>query len=89
MPGGAIAMAQAIYDEVVEYEDGTPATASQISKDVTAFLCWASEPEHDERKKMGLKVVGIFTMLLGLSLYMKRFKWSSIKTRKIFYNPRK
>lgn len=35
---------------------GTPATMGQIAKDVSTFLRWASEPEHDERKRMGLKV---------------------------------
>ena len=54
-PGGAIAMARNIYDDVVEYADGTPATASQIAKDVTTFLAWAAEPEHDDRKKTGIE----------------------------------
>lgn len=31
-PGGAISMAQALYNEVMEYSDGTPATASQLAK---------------------------------------------------------
>lgn len=35
---------------------GTPATMSQVAKDVATFLRWASEPEHDHRKRMGLKV---------------------------------
>lgn len=39
-PGGLIAMAQALYDEIIEYEDGTPATQSQLAKDVTTFLTW-------------------------------------------------
>jgi ubiquinol-cytochrome c reductase cytochrome c1 subunit len=55
-PGGAISMAQAIYSEVIEYSDGTPATASQLAKDVSVFLKWAAEPEHDDRKQMALKV---------------------------------
>ncbi|KAK9674897.1 cytochrome c1 [Basidiobolus ranarum] len=50
-PGGAIAMARVLYDGLVEYEDGTPATASQMAKDVSTFLSWSSEPEHEERKK--------------------------------------
>lgn len=38
---------------------GTPATMSQIAKDVCTFLRWASEPEHDHRKRMALKVKGL------------------------------
>ena len=39
-------MAPALTTEgQVEYEDGTPATVSQMAKDVTAFLAWAAEPE--------------------------------------------
>uniref|UniRef100_A0A7N5KM00 Cytochrome c1, heme protein, mitochondrial-like n=1 Tax=Ailuropoda melanoleuca TaxID=9646 RepID=A0A7N5KM00_AILME len=54
-PGQAIGMAPPIYDEVLEFDDGTPATMSQVAKDVCTFLRWASEPEHDHRKLMGLK----------------------------------
>jgi len=35
---------------------GTPATASQLAKDVCTYLRWAQEIEHDDRKRMGLKV---------------------------------
>ena len=31
---------------LVEYEDGTPATASQMAKDVVHFLNWTASPEH-------------------------------------------
>lgn len=56
---------------------------SQMAKDVVTFLHWAAEPEHDERKKAGLKAVILFSTLTAISLYIKRFKWSLIKTRKI------
>ncbi|KAG8946084.1 cytochrome c1 [Tulasnella sp. 424] len=88
-PGGAIAMARVLFDGLVEYPDGTPATTSQMAKDVTTFLNWAAEPEHDERKKIGLQAMIIFSTLLTLSLYTKRFKWTPLKTRKIVYVPPK
>lgn len=53
---GAIGMPQLLYDEVIEYSDGTPASASQLAKDVTTFLAWCSMPEHDERKLLAMKV---------------------------------
>ncbi|KAH8071800.1 cytochrome C1 family-domain-containing protein [Cristinia sonorae] len=82
-PGNAISMARVLFDGLVEYDDGTPATTSQMAKDVVTFLNWAAEPEHDERKKAGLKAVILFSALTAISLYVKRFKWSLIKSRKI------
>lgn len=55
-PGGAISMAQALYNEVVEFPDGTPATQSQCAKDVISFLAWAASPEQDYRKTLAIKV---------------------------------
>jgi hypothetical protein len=55
-PGGGIAMARVLFDGMVEYDDKTPATTSQMAKDVVTFLAWAAEPEHDDRKKMGMQV---------------------------------
>ncbi|KAL7421115.1 cytochrome c1 [Cryptotrichosporon argae] len=86
-PGGGIAMARVLFDGLVEYDDGTPATTSQMAKDVVNFLAWTAEPEHDDRKKMGLQAVIILSTMTALSLYIKRFKWSVIKNRKLFYNP--
>jgi ubiquinol-cytochrome c reductase cytochrome c1 subunit len=44
-------MQRVLYDGLVEYADGTPATTSQMAKDVVTFLSWAAEPELDERKR--------------------------------------
>jgi len=86
-PGTGIAMARVLYNELVEYEDGTPATASQMAKDVVEFLNWSAEPEMDIRKKMGMKVLIITTAMFALSVWVKRYKWATIKTRKIAYVP--
>lgn len=86
-PGGAISMARVLYDGLVEYEDGTPATSSQMAKDVTVFLAWCSEPESDERKKMGMKAMLILGGLAALSYWWKRHTWSYLKTRKIVVLP--
>ncbi|KAI9817964.1 MAG: cytochrome c1 [Phylliscum demangeonii] len=86
-PGTGIAMARVLYDGLVDYEDKTPATTSQMAKDVVEFLNWAAEPEMDERKKMGWKVITITSVLFALSIWVKKYKWAPIKTRKIVYNP--
>jgi ubiquinol-cytochrome c reductase cytochrome c1 subunit len=48
----------------------------------------SSYPEHDERKKMGLKALVLFVALFPLALYWKRFKWSYVKSRRVVYNPK-
>jgi hypothetical protein len=35
-------------DDVVTYDDGTPATVDQMARDVSAFLAWAAEPKMEE-----------------------------------------
>jgi len=87
-PGGALSMQPPIYNEIIEYEDGTPATQSQLAKDVCTFLAWSASPEHDMRKKMGVKVFALFPVLLLTSWYMKRRYWSLVKSRKLVYTPR-
>ncbi|XP_029550987.1 cytochrome c1, heme protein, mitochondrial [Salmo trutta] len=88
-PGQAIGMAPPIYNEILEFEDGTPATMSQVAKDVCTFLRWAAEPEHDQRKRMGLKLLMGSAILVPLVYYMKRHRWSVLKSRKIAYRPPK
>ncbi|XP_078040278.1 cytochrome c1 [Augochlora pura] len=85
--GGALGMAQVIFDEVLEFEDGTPATASQVAKDIVSFLTWTSNPEHDDRQRLFIKAVIIFTTLSALSYYWKKHKWSTLKSTKIVFTP--
>ncbi|KAL2609723.1 hypothetical protein R1flu_028296 [Riccia fluitans] len=82
-PGGAIAMPKMLMDGGVEYEDGTPATESQMAKDVVTFLSWAAEPEMDERKLMGFKWIFVLSLAFLQAAYYKRWKWAPIKSRRI------
>jgi len=83
--GGGIAMARALYDGGVDYEDGTPATTSQMAKDVTTFLLWASNPEHDFKKQWGSQAVITLSILLAFIVYWKRFKFSTLKYRRLVF----
>ncbi|XP_074314500.1 cytochrome c1-2, heme protein, mitochondrial-like [Silene latifolia] len=58
-PGGAIAMPKMLSDGAVEYEDGTPATESQMAKYVVTFFTWAAEPEMEERKLASLPYISL------------------------------
>ena len=71
-PGNAIAMAQPLYDEMVEYTDGTEATISQMSYDVANFLAWSAEPTMEERKSLGLIVMGFLSIFLILMFFSVR-----------------
>ena len=77
-PGGQIAMAPPLSEDIVEYEDKTKATVAQMSRDVTTFLAWAAEPELEERKRMGVKVVLFLIVLTGLFYAIKRRVWADL-----------
>ena len=60
------------------YADGTSATVSQMSQDVTQFLMWAAEPKLEERKGTGLKVILFLIVLTGLTFALKRKIWADV-----------
>lgn len=80
-------MARALFDGLVEYEDGTPATSSQMAKDVVEFLNWTAEPEMDDRKRMGAKAITLLVGLFAVTVWVKRYKWTPVKTRQLTYSP--
>jgi ubiquinol-cytochrome c reductase cytochrome c1 subunit len=87
-PGEAIGMAPPLYDDQIEYDDGTPATMSQMAKDVVTFLTWCAEPEHDDRKRYGMKAIIILSLVSAGLWYAKRHRWSVLKSRVVQYKPR-
>jgi len=77
-PGHQIGMPPPLSDDRVTYADGTQATLDQQAKDVTAFLAWASEPNLEERKQLGVSVI-LFLIVLTAMLYaLKRHIWSDV-----------
>jgi len=87
--GGFIAMPPPLYDDQIEYTDGTKATLSQMAKDVTEFLKWTAERDHDDRKQIAIKAFLVLVPAIFITYHWKRRKWSSLKSRKIaFYKPK-
>tara|TARA_Y100001960_G_C14751745_1_gene868884 strand:+ start:1671 stop:2495 length:825 start_codon:yes stop_codon:yes gene_type:complete len=77
--GNVIGMPPPLYDEAIEYIDGTNASLHQLSYDIVNFLNWTAEPELEKRKSLGIKVI-LFLLVLTALLYvtMKEI-WSRIK----------
>lgn len=94
-------MPQQLFDEGIEYSDGTPATITQQAKDVATFIRWAGEQWHDTRKRWFWRVclsrgftieiiskfqlLSITPILTFVLLYGKRYVWAYIKSQKFIY----
>ena len=79
MVGNKIKMPNNLMDGLVEYADGTESTVDQMAKDVTAFLAWASEPEMEDRKSLGVSVMLFLLLLTALSYFAMKQIWAPIK----------
>lgn len=77
-PGNQIAMPAPLNEGAVTFEDGTSATVDQMAKDVAAFLTWSAEPELQDRKRMGIKILAFLLVFTALSLALKRKIWADI-----------
>ena len=77
-PGHQIAMAPPLAEGSVDYADGTEATLDQEAHDVVTFLAWAAQPELEERKRLGVKVLLFLIVLTGMLYAVKRKIWSDV-----------
>ncbi|NPD14282.1 cytochrome c1 [Xinfangfangia sp. D13-10-4-6] len=83
VPGSWIAMAPPLSDDVVSFEDGSPATVDAIAMDVSAFLMWSAEPKMMDRKQAGFVAV-VFLILLSSLLYLTNKKlWAKVKGKTV------
>ncbi|MFV2034916.1 MAG: cytochrome c1 [Halocynthiibacter sp.] len=78
-PGHQTAMPQPLFEDGVEYNDGTAASVDQMAKDVTSFLMWAAEPHLEARKRIGFQVLIFLFIFVGLFYATKRKIWSRVK----------
>ncbi len=77
-PGHQIAMPQPLVDDRVTYADGTKATLDQEAKDVVTFLTYTANPEMEERKQLGVKMVLFLVFLTCIVYALKRKIWANV-----------
>jgi ubiquinol-cytochrome c reductase cytochrome c1 subunit len=76
--GHQISMAQPLWPDMVDYQDGTEPTVSQMAADVTQFLAWAGDPKMEDRKQTGVKVI-LFLIVMTIIFYAyKRRTWRDV-----------
>jgi ubiquinol-cytochrome c reductase cytochrome c1 subunit len=79
VPGSWIAMPPQVLDGLVEYADGTEATADQHARDVAAFLMWTAEPKMMERKTAGFRNFLVLGLLAVLLYFTNKRVWRAVK----------
>ena len=77
-PGNQIAMPQPLQADQVEYTDGTKPTIEQEARDVVTFLEYIGNPEMEQRKRIGVKIVLFLVLLTGVTYAVKRQVWSDV-----------
>jgi ubiquinol-cytochrome c reductase cytochrome c1 subunit len=79
MHGPSLSMPPPLSDGVVTYDDGSPETVDQYSRDVSAFLMWTAEPKLEARKKTGFRVMVFLLIFAGLLYVAKKRVWSKVE----------
>ena len=80
-PGNAISMGAPLgtFETGADADKEANAELDTKSRDVSAFLMWASEPHLNARKNLGLKVLIYLIILSGLMYAVKRSIWAGVK----------
>lgn len=84
--GGAIGMAQPIYNETVDYKemgDDTPPYMSQIAKDIVTFLRYSTDVSKDNRQLALMRILGLFVPVFFLSVVATKKIFAPSKTMKV------
>eukprot|EP01083_Nonionella_stella_P086217 239368_1 len=86
--GGAIAMPPPLLDGAVDYPDGTPATVTQMSADITEFLAWGYWRNMDRSKQVGF-VMWMWTFTgIAFFYWARRFVFAHVYAQKLTYKVR-
>ena len=77
-PGHQIAMHPPLADGTVDYSDGTKSNLDQEARDVVTYLTYISNPEMEQRKRMGVKIVLFLAAMSVLAYLVKRRVWADV-----------
>ena len=77
-PGHQIAMPPPLHEGAVTYADGTPASVEQMSRDVVTFLTYISNPEMEQRKRLGVRIVLFLAGMTVVTYAVKRKIWAGL-----------
>lgn len=89
-PGGIISMPPPLSDGMLEYEDGTPATVSQMAKDVCNFLFWVTFPTWDQKTLLGTKYCFSLAFLIATMGYYSTYLGGTLhRARQLVFRPLK
>ena len=73
-------MPKQLYEDLVIYNDGTPATPEQMAKDVVTFMAWSAEPHLEARHKIGFRAL-IYLFIITILVYFSMKKiWSRVES---------
>ncbi|WP_306007225.1 cytochrome c1 [Aquicoccus porphyridii] len=81
-PGGWISMAPPLFEEMVEFDDGSANSIEAMSEDVAAFLMWTAEPKMMARKQAGFVGVLMLTVLSVLLYLTNKRLWAPHKGKR-------
>ena len=79
--GQWIAMGPVLYEDQIEFADGSSNSMEAVAEDVAAFLMWTAEPKMMARKQTGFVAV-IFLSVLTVLLYLTNKRiWMPVKRK--------
>ena len=80
-PGGWIAMNPVLFEDQIDFADGSSNSMEAVATDVAAFLMWTAEPKLMARKQTGFVAV-IFLSVLTVLLYLTNKRiWMPVKRK--------
>ena len=72
-PSMIIGMPPQLHDGMIEYDDGTPASAPQMAHDVSEFLMYVADPHGPDRRVDLFIIAGVVLTVFPLLFMVNRY----------------